>query len=98
MMVAKILFNSVGSAEGARFMTINISNFYLNAPLKRSEYLRIKMSDIPPETIQEYNLKDTATEDGYVYIKATKGMYGLPQAGLLANTLIEKQLNRHGYF
>ena len=28
---------------------------------------------------------------------ATKGMYGLPQAGLIANELLEKQLNKHGY-
>jgi hypothetical protein len=32
-----------------------------------------------------------------VYVEVTKGMYGLPQAGLLANELLEKQLNKHGY-
>ena len=25
-------------------------------------------------------------------------MYGLPQAGILANELLEKRLNKHGYF
>ncbi len=25
-------------------------------------------------------------------------MYGLPQAGLLANELLEKRLNKHGYY
>ena len=34
---------------------------------------------------------------GYVYIMATKGMYGLPQAGLIANELLEMRLNEHGY-
>ena len=29
---------------------------------------------------------------------ATKGMYGLPQAGLIANKLLEKRLNKHGYW
>ena len=29
MLVAKILFNSVISTHGARFMTMNIANFYL---------------------------------------------------------------------
>ena len=33
-----------------------------------------------------------------VCIEVTKGMYGLPQAGLLANKLLEKRLNKHGYF
>jgi hypothetical protein len=35
MLVAKILFNSVISTRGARFMTLDISNFYLMTPLKR---------------------------------------------------------------
>ncbi|KAL7478060.1 hypothetical protein ACHAW6_003843 [Cyclotella cf. meneghiniana] len=35
---------------------------------------------------------------GMVYLKVTKGMYGLPQAGLLAYKLLEKRLNKHGYF
>ena len=34
MLVAKILFNSIISTKGARFMTIDISNFYLMTPLK----------------------------------------------------------------
>ncbi len=32
-----------------------------------------------------------------MHIEANKGMYGLPQAGLIANELLEKQLNEHGY-
>jgi hypothetical protein len=27
-----------------------------------------------------------------------KGMYGLPQAGILANKILKEQLVRHGYF
>ena len=34
-LVAKILFNSVISTKEARFMMIDISNFYLMTPLKR---------------------------------------------------------------
>eukprot|EP00984_Skeletonema_dohrnii_P011431 scaffold4568_cov78-Skeletonema_dohrnii-CCMP3373.AAC.1 len=34
---------------------------------------------------------------GYVYVKVTKGMYGLPQSGLLANELLEQRLNEAGY-
>ncbi|KAL7476094.1 hypothetical protein ACHAW6_001975 [Cyclotella cf. meneghiniana] len=33
-----------------------------------------------------------------VFLAVTQGMYGFPQAGLLANKLLEKQLNKHGYF
>ena len=97
LLLAKILFNSVVSTPGARFMTMDISNFYLMTPLKRPEYVRVKLSDIPPEVIAEYKLKDKATADGCIYLEATKGMYGLPQAGLLANELLEKRLNKAGY-
>ena len=32
-----------------------------------------------------------------VYIRVDKGMYGLPQAGLIAQQLLEKRLSEHGY-
>jgi hypothetical protein len=38
------------------------------------------------------------TEDGMNYTETNRGMYGLPQAGLLANELLEKRLNKRGYF
>ena len=78
-------------------MTIDISNFYLMTPLPRPEYIRMKLSDIPQEIIDEYKLQSIAAPDGTLYIVATKGMYGLPQAGLLANELLEKRLNKNGY-
>jgi hypothetical protein len=36
-----------------------------------------------------YNLTIKATSDGFVY--------GLPQAGILAQELLEQRLNKHGY-
>jgi hypothetical protein len=97
MLVAKMLFNSVISTKNARFMTMDISNFYLMTPLHRPEFIRIKLSDIPNEVINEYKLREKATKNGSIYIRAKQGMYGLPQAGLIANELLEKRLNKHGY-
>jgi len=34
---------------------------------------------IPEEVIKEYNLHQLATPDGWVYVKVTRAMYGLPQ-------------------
>eukprot|EP00804_Cyclotella_cryptica_P022726 CCRYP_012523-RA/>CCRYP_012523-RA protein AED:0.38 eAED:0.38 QI:0/0/0/1/0/0/2/0/220 len=96
MITAKILFNSVISTPGARFMTMVISNFYLMTPLKCPEYLHVKLRDIPDKIIREYNLTSLADPDGPVYILVQ--LYGLPQAGLLANELLKKRLNAHGYF
>ena len=78
-------------------MMMDIANFYLTTPLKRPEYVKIKLRDIPEEIILEYKLRDPATPDGNVYIEATKGMYGLPHTGLLANEQLERRLNKHGY-
>eukprot|EP00804_Cyclotella_cryptica_P026859 CCRYP_019906-RA/>CCRYP_019906-RA protein AED:0.37 eAED:0.37 QI:0/0/0/1/0/0/2/0/95 len=46
------------STPGARFMTMDISNFYLMTPLLRPKYIRIKLSDLPGEIICEYKLTD----------------------------------------
>jgi hypothetical protein len=47
--------------------------------------------------IKHYNLQAIATADGFVYCKIRKGMYGLPQAGIIAQQLLEMRLPVHGY-
>jgi hypothetical protein len=54
----KIPFNSVVSTPDARFCTMDITNFYLNTPLDRPEYLRIPVALIPEEIMTEYHLQD----------------------------------------
>lgn len=94
---AKLLFNSTISTPSARFTTMDISNFYLNTPLARYEYMRLRLDIIPQEIIDAYNLTDL-THDGWVYIEIRKGMYGLPQAGILANKLLQQRLATKGYY
>ncbi len=48
-------------------MTMDIANFYLMTPLKRPEYVKIKLRDIPEEIIIEYKLRDLATPDGNIH-------------------------------
>jgi hypothetical protein len=43
----KILINSVISTLDAKFLVIDITNFYLNAPLGRLEYMVINLSSLP---------------------------------------------------
>ena len=78
-------------------MTLDIKNFYLSTPLSRYEYLRLRLNNFPEDVIAQYKLKDIVTSDGYVYKEVQKGMYGLPQVGLLAQELLEKRLEKHGY-
>ena len=58
----------------------------------------MKIDNIPEEIINEYKLQEIANKQGMVCIEVTKGMYGLPQARLLANKLFEQCLNKHGHF
>jgi hypothetical protein len=46
----------------------------------------INLVSLPQETIEKYDLNKLA-QDGEVYIEIQKGMYGLPQACILANEL-----------
>jgi hypothetical protein len=84
LLTVKLLLNSVISTKGAKFMMLDISNFYLMTPLKCKEYVRMKLTDFLANVIAHYKLNEKATPDGFVYVAIKKGMYGLPQAGILA--------------
>jgi hypothetical protein len=93
---AKILTNSVISTLGAKLLVIDIKKFYLNTPLGRFEYMVINLSLLPQEMIDKYDLIELS-QDGKVYIEIQKGMYGLPQAGILTNKLLHRNLAKDGY-
>jgi len=93
----KLLWNSTLSTPGARYCCADLKNFYLETPMKRREYMRIKVDLIPVEFMDEYNLHNKVY-NGYVYCEIRRGMYGLPQAGIIANQQLKKRLAPHGYY
>ncbi len=93
MLQVKCRFNSIISTKGARCMILDIKDFYLNTPI----YMRLKLSDISEEIIEEYNLHEKMTPDLYVYIEVREGIYGLLQVGIIAQELLQEQLGKHGY-
>jgi hypothetical protein len=97
LLTVKLLINSIISTPGAKFMTMDIKDFYLNTPMARYEYMRLKISDMPDDVIEHYNLREIATPDGFIYCEIQKGMYGLPQAGIIAQELLADRLRNHGY-
>ncbi len=97
LLTVKILINSIISTAGAKFMTMDIKDFYLNTPMARYKYMQLCIADMPDDVIKHYNLKDKATPNGYIYCEIQKGMYGLPQAGIIAQQLLEDRLQKHGY-
>ena len=79
-------------------MTVDVKNFYLNTPMRKYEHLQMHMSDIPDDVQKQYKPNDKDTTNRYVHVEIQKGMYGLLQAGWLAQDLLEKRIKQHGYY
>ena len=94
---AKLLVNSTVSTKGARFMAMDISNFYIHNDLIDYQYIRCAMSEIPKEIIDEYNLETIVNEDGYCYIEIRKVLYGLQEAGYVTHFKLKRILGLEGY-
>ena len=93
----KILLNSVVSTRKAKFCVLDLKNFFLNTPLARYEYMWIPIKSIPDDVIQQYNLLPLV-HNGNVMVEIRKGIYGLPQAAILAYELLVTRLAIHGYY
>ena len=96
---AKIVWNSVLSTPRAKYACFDISNMYLHTPLAPEdyEYMRIQLKLLPDHIIQQYGLREKANNNnGFVYVECRRCVYGLPQAGALANKLLKEQLKPEG--
>ena len=71
---------------------MDIKNFYLNTPLPRYKYIRLKISDMPDDVIKAYGLDKKATKEGYVYVECCRRMYVLLYVGLISKEILEKIL------
>jgi hypothetical protein len=98
LLTIKMIFNSIISTPNAKFMTIDIKDFYLMTPMERYEYFRMKLELFPQNIINEYGLSDKVDADGNVFCEVQHGMYGLPQAGIIAQDLLTKSLHKAEYW
>ena len=60
--------------------------------------MKLHLHIIPQEMIDKYALRDLVDEDGWVYLRIAKRMYGLKQAGIIANMELTKHLDKFGYY
>ena len=93
----KLLWNAVLSTPLAKFMTIDIRNFYLHSRLEKPEYAWVQLAQIPEATRQKYAVAGLV-KDGKVLVEITGGIYGLPQSGILAQRDLLKTLEAAGYY
>ena len=94
---SKILWNSVLSTSQEKYMCINIKTFHLCVPMDRYEYMRMKLTDFPEHVQQTYNLQ-AHDKNGYIYLGTRMSIYGLPQAGKLANESLRDKLRPNCYY
>jgi hypothetical protein len=77
-------------------MCLDFKNFYLSAPFNRYEYMRIPISMFPAWIVAQYDLLHKVFK-GHIYLKMRWAVWGLPQAGVVANKFLRKQLAPHRY-
>ena len=94
---SKLHINSTisNAHKGARYLGIDITNFYLGTCIPYYQYMCIHLSKIPQEIKNEY--KYVISANGLVYLEICKGMYGLKEAGVLTLNQLVKSLAPHGY-
>ena len=97
MVTSKILWNSVLSTPDAKYCCADVKNFYLETPMDRYKCMRIPARQIPDAFLDSYHLRPKIFK-GHLYMEIRRGMYGLPQAGIIANQLLRKRLEPHGYY
>ena len=59
--------------------------------------MKFHIATIPQEIIDEYKLLNIVDNQGFVYVKIVKGMYGLNQAGIIAHISLIHHLAPFGY-
>ena len=80
----KLLLNSILSIPGAKIITMDIKNFYLEIDLKEKQYVFISAELVPEEIIIAYNLYSKMYNSN-ICIQMNKGIYSLKEARSLAN-------------
>lgn len=95
MAVVKLLVQSTISKD-AEWMTADISDYYLNTPLERPEYIRVPLKYFSTAVMERFKLTPFIRNNA-IECQINKGMYGLKQAGLLAQQQLIPHLALHGY-
>ena len=88
----KLHMNGVVSTLGAIFAGRDVKNFYLNTPLKKKRYGKVRAKYIPEETIRKHNLDQYIEDNAWIHFEIGKGVYGSPEAGRLANYILRARL------
>ena len=81
-----------------KYAAADFGNLYTNSKLDIPEYMKIHISLIPQEIIEEYKAMNFFDNDVYTYVEVTGAKYGLAQSGRIANQDLQKHLAKYGYY
>ena len=99
----KILLKKVVSVKGDYFLCVaDLKDFYIGSDLgERKQYMFVRDDQLPDEIVQRYKLEEflhlKSTFGNGILVRCDKMLYGLPQAGLIAQQRLNKLLAAHGY-
>ena len=78
LLEGKVLLNSTISyvSKGARFMTVDIKDYFLATPMVKLEYVKLRYKHITQDIKDKHKLHDKVTNNEYVYIKIKRARIG----------------------
>jgi hypothetical protein len=97
MELVKIHLNHVCSTPNATYSTCDLENFYLGSVLPTPGYMRIHRKQLPQSIIDAYNLEKLFYKDE-ILMEVQRALYGMKQAGYIAQQDLFKLLRDHDYF
>jgi hypothetical protein len=74
LLTVKLLLNNIISTPNAKFMTLDLKDFYLMTPMKRYEYFHMKLELFPQDIIDKYDLTSKVDHNGNVHCEVRRGM------------------------
>jgi len=69
---SKLIFNSTISTKGAKFITTDIKDYFLNNPMENFKYMKIPLWWFPQDVIDQYGIMSIVEPDGFVYVEIRK--------------------------
>ena len=66
--------------------------------MSRVEHMRIHSKYFPLDIRSIYQINGLIAEDGYIYIKTIKGMYGFKHAAIISYNQLISHTDSYGYY
>ena len=77
---------------------MDIKDFFLQTKMNGNEYMRIHKKYFAEELRKKYNIENIVANDGFVYCRIKKGVYGLKQVIQVAYDDLKNHLAKFGYY